>query len=136
MSPRAATKLPAVQRRHGEAAKRVSGSLATGAASGAVVGGLIGNSQGNGNQRDKQTIQGAAIGAGLGALIGFAAHSGKSNSVKTPDLKVQAIGEDTKTPSLMAPKVRRIWVGPQIQGEKYIEGHYMYVIEKTSAWSN
>jgi hypothetical protein len=114
----------------------LSGSLATGAASGAALGGLIGNQQGNGNQRDKQTIQGAAIGAGLGALIGYAAHAGNNKSVKTPDMKVQALGEDTKGPALMAPKVRRVWVPPQILGEKYIDGHFMYVIEKTSAWSN
>lgn len=38
-------------------------------------------------------------------------------------------------PSLTAPEVRRIWVPERIEGNKYFEGHYMYVIDKTSVWS-
>lgn len=44
--------------------------------------------------------------------------------------------QEDKTPSLTAPKVRRVWVPAKIEGDKYIDGHYMYVIEKTSTWSD
>jgi len=104
-----------------------------GASLGGTAGALIGNASGQGNQRDKSTLQGAAIGAGLGALIGWAGFAGKQ---KKEDSKVQDVRLEQSTPSLTAPKVRRVWVPAQIEGEKYIDGHYMYVIEKTSAWSN
>ena len=38
-------------------------------------------------------------------------------------------------PSLTAPKVRKIWIPEKIEGDKYIEGHYMWVLENTSVWS-
>ncbi len=108
-------------------------SVGLGASLGGTAGALIGNASGQGNQRDKSTLQGAAIGAGLGALIGWAGFAGKQ---KKEDSKVQDVRLEQSTPSLTAPKVRRVWVPAQIEGEKYIDGHYMYVIEKTSAWSN
>lgn len=40
-----------------------------------------------------------------------------------------------EVPSLTSPEVRRIWVPEKIEGNKFIEGHYMYVIDKPSVWS-
>lgn len=42
---------------------------------------------------------------------------------------------DVKTPFLMAPKVRKVWVPEKIDGDKYIEGHWMWVLERTTTWS-
>lgn len=39
-------------------------------------------------------------------------------------------------PKLLSPKVRRVWVPAKIEGDKYFDGHYMYVIEKQTTWSN
>lgn len=111
----------------------LGGSLGLGSSIGATAGALIGNQSGSGNQRDNSTLQGAAIGAGLGAMIGYAGYVGKQKKDATKSVDVKF---DKNTPSLSAPKVRRIWVPAQIEGEKYIDGHYMYLIEKTSAWSN
>ena len=108
-------------------------SVGLGASLGGTAGALVGNSAGQGNHRDKSTLQGAAIGAGLGALIGYAGYLGKQ---KKAESKSQDVKLEQSTPMLNAPKVRRVWVPPQIEGEKYIDGHYMYVIEKTSTWSN
>jgi hypothetical protein len=44
--------------------------------------------------------------------------------------------KDANVPSLTSPEVRRIWVPEKIEGNKFIEGHYMYVIDKPSVWSN
>lgn len=38
-------------------------------------------------------------------------------------------------PSLTSPEVNRVWVPDSIEGEKYIMGHWIYVIKKTSVWS-
>ena len=38
-------------------------------------------------------------------------------------------------PSLTKPKLRSMWVPDQIEGNKYIEGHFIYVIEDSGSWS-
>lgn len=43
--------------------------------------------------------------------------------------------DDNKAPSLTAPKVSKVWVPEKIEGDKYIEGHYMWILEKTTSWS-
>lgn len=42
---------------------------------------------------------------------------------------------DAKSPSLTTPKVRKVWVPEKIEGDKYIEGHWMWVLERTTTWS-
>lgn len=43
--------------------------------------------------------------------------------------------DNNKSPSLTAPKVRKVWVAEKIEGDKFIEGHYMWILEKTTSWS-
>ncbi len=43
--------------------------------------------------------------------------------------------DELKSPTLTAPKVRKIWVPEKIEGDKFIEGHYMWILEKTTSWS-
>ena len=40
-----------------------------------------------------------------------------------------------KSPSLTAPKVSKVWVPEKIEGDKFIEGHNMWILEKTTSWS-
>ncbi len=42
---------------------------------------------------------------------------------------------ENKSPSLTLPKVRKVWVPEKIEGDKYIEGHWMWVLERTTTWS-
>lgn len=108
-------------------------STLLGAFIGGTAGGLIGNSEGNDGKREQSTLIGAAVGTGLGSLMGYSAHKDKQKKQQQETPKQNPF--DSKTPSLTAPKVRRVWVPAQIEGDKYIDGHYMYVIEKTSGWS-
>lgn len=41
---------------------------------------------------------------------------------------------EKKVPGLTSPIVGKIWIAPRIEGERYYEGHYMYVIERGSIW--
>ena len=41
----------------------------------------------------------------------------------------------SKSPSLTAPRVSKVWVPEKIEGDKFIEGHYMWILEKTTSWS-
>lgn len=108
-------------------------STLLGATIGGTAGGLIGNSAGRDGKRDQATAIGVVVGAGLGGLIGYSAYKEKKKKEQQEALKNNPF--DANTPSLTAPKVRRIWVPARIEGDKYIDGHYMYVIERTSAWS-
>ncbi len=40
-----------------------------------------------------------------------------------------------KSPALTSPKVRKVWVPEKIEGDKFIEGHWMWVLERTTTWS-
>lgn len=40
-----------------------------------------------------------------------------------------------KAPALTSPKVRKVWVPEKIEGDKFIEGHWMWVLERTTTWS-
>lgn len=51
------------------------------------------------------------------------------------DSNKSLIKDNIKSPSLTAPKVNKVWVPEKIEGDKYIEGHYMWILEKTTSWS-
>ncbi len=42
---------------------------------------------------------------------------------------------EDKSPSLTTPMVRKVWVPEKIEGDKFIEGHWMWVLERTTTWS-
>lgn len=112
----------------------VEKSTTLGAVVGGIAGGLIANSTANKNQRNQSTLTGAVIGAGIGALAGYSAF--KEKQKKEREATLQQNPMESKTPSLTAPKVRRVWVPAKIEGQTYVDGHYIYVIEKTSGWSD
>ncbi len=103
-------------------------SILLGVSSGAVAGGGVGLAIG-------QNATGAAIGAATGALtgglIGFLLHKGKEK-----DQASSTSGTDAeKYPFLTRPEVRTIWVPDAVEGNRYIERHRVFVIEKNSSWS-
>lgn len=104
-------------------------SVALGAAIGGVAGGFIGQNQ---SQNSQGTVVGLAVGAGLGALVGYLAY--KDKVVKQPQNDSLKEMEE-RFPALTKPKLRAIWVPDKIEGNKYIRGHYIYVIEDAGSWS-
>lgn len=58
-----------------------------------------------------------------------------TNKKPTNDSNIASNKDDNKSPALTSPKVRKVWVPEKIEGEKYIEGHYMWILEKTTSWS-
>ena len=40
-----------------------------------------------------------------------------------------------KAPFLTSPEVHRMWVPDRVEGNKYEEGHNVYMIDKQSVWS-
>lgn len=57
--------------------------------------------------------------------------TGCASKKNKPD---SALSKDN-VPSLTAPEVRRVWVPEKIEGTRFIDGHYEYIIDKPSVWS-
>lgn len=57
--------------------------------------------------------------------------SKKTNSTNTKESK------EEKIPKMIKPNVKKIWIPDEIRnnGSEYVEGHYMYLIERNSTWS-
>ena len=97
---------------------------------GAVLGGSIGAMMGR-QQSDSpdSPYTGAAIGASIGALIGYQSHREKKSK---SDEKLKEFKSDF--PELTKPKLRSIWVPDKIEGNRYIKGHTIYIIEESETW--
>lgn len=100
-----------------------------GASAGAVSGMLIGAPHHAGSG----TLIGAASGLALGALIGYLT---EPKATPSPEpARTYSVGTDPNDPAFTSPEVRRIWVPDKIDGNKYVKGHYMYVLERGSVWT-
>ena len=108
-------------------------SLLTGAGAGLVAGAAIGNAKGRGDSRNRSTNNGAIIGALLGAGIGYLGHKSKLKELEKKGLNSEKT--KNKVPLLTQPKIKRIWVDDKVQGKRFIKGHWEYVIEEQSVWS-
>jgi len=100
---------------------------------GAAGGGALGMGTGIAVE---QSLGSALIGLGVGvvtgSVLGYAAHK----DPKPGEMATMAVAKDFdgKVPSLSSPEVRRIWVPEKIEGNKYIEGHYLYLIDRPAFW--
>jgi hypothetical protein len=102
---------------------------------GAASVGALGTGVGIANERSVgSALIGLGIGAVVGGVLGFATHKDQEskrgqllNPVLTKDFK-------DKVPAISTPEVRRIWVPEKIDGNKYIDGHYIYVIDRQAVW--
>ncbi len=108
-------------------------SLVTGVGVGAITGATLGNAHESGKNRNKSTRNGAAIGALLGAGLSYLIHKTKH---KNDSIKVQKeIKSSNDIPYLTQPKIKRIWVKDRVSGKRFVKGHWEYIIEDQSQWS-
>ena len=115
-------------------------SKGLGGAAGASLGGIAGglsNPEKDGEYRTRNIILGSALGGISGIIAGGVIHGG------TQQQKVEAYGEGKKAgrsvdkggaPSLKEPKVEARWVESRVQGNRYIEGHFEYIITEQAQW--
>ncbi len=107
---------------------------AIGGSIGATVGALTGTMIGS---QYKKPITGSLIGAGTGTLLGIL-----TGSFFTPEeKKVEPIPTQKEltlntenTPAILKPEVKLINIPDKIEGNKYIKGHDVYILEKGNAW--
>lgn len=96
---------------------------------GAVVGGTLGAVMGHQTGTEGAPVAGAAIGAGVGSLIGYLSYKDQS---KKSDPAIE--GLNNAFPELTEPKLRSIYVPDKIEGNRYIKGHQIYIIEDPGNW--
>jgi hypothetical protein len=99
---------------------------------GGVIGGLAGAAIGQSNSQNTDgAVVGALVGSGIGGLIGYSSFKEKPNPKSDQAVKV----DEEVFPSLTKPKLKSLWVPDKIEGNKYIKGHWIYVIEDAGSWS-
>ena len=109
---------------------------AIGAGTGAILGGIVDPGK-NGQYRTRNVIIGAGVGAIGGSIAGAALHENNERDKEFAYLK----GRESKssstvqaTPSLQQPKVEAQWVESKVIGNRYIEGHFEYIITEPTRW--
>ncbi len=107
-----------------------------GAGAGAIAGGLADPGK-DGQYRTRNVITGAAIGGMAGLITGSSIHNEMEDQKKDAYLKGRASSPSPKTgamPALKSAKVESRWVEGHSTGNRYIEGHFEYIITDPARW--
>lgn len=115
--------------------KSVGLGSAIGAGTGAALGGILSQ---DGKYRTRNVIIGAGVGAVAGGFAGSAVYGNNERDKELAFLK----GKETErkssksqaTPALQEPKVEASWVESKVVGNRYIEGHFEYIITEPTRW--
>ncbi|MBX3115693.1 MAG: hypothetical protein KF836_14105 [Fimbriimonadaceae bacterium] len=107
-----------------------------GATGGAALGGIADPGK-NGEYRTRNVVVGATIGGMAGLVAGSALHE----EIKSREAKAYANGRASAPrqatgamPSLREAKVESRWIEGRVVGNRYIEGHFEYVIIEPTRW--
>ena len=115
--------------------KSVGLGSAIGAGTGAALGGIMSQ---DGKYRTRNVIIGAGVGAVAGGFAGSAIYGSNERDKELAFLKgKEAERKSSKaqaTPTLQEPKVEAVWVESKVVGNRYIEGHFEYVITEPTRW--
>ena len=116
--------------------KSVGLGAGVGAGTGALIGGIADPGK-NGEYRTRNVIVGAGLGAMAGMVAGSAIYSQQEKAKKEAFLQGAKAGSTPvpgAMPALSQPKVETHWVEGKVQGNRYIEGHFEYVIVDPVRW--
>ena len=108
-------------------------SILLGGTLGLGTGVLVGSQ--NHDDKDKAMLIGGLVGLGVGGLLGYAGFKDVENKRTTTSSNGKE-SDELSAPNLSAPIVRRVWVTDKIEGNNYIRGHYIFVIQESSHWRN
>ena len=111
---------------------------AIGAGTGAIAGGLADPGK-DGEYRTRNVIVGTTIGGLAGMLTGSVIHSDMEDEKREAYQKGRASAPSPKNgvmPALKNPKVESKWVEAHTSGNRYIEGHFEYIITEPARWED
>ena len=120
-------------------------SLTVGLLTGAVTGAVTGSKL-NRQDRGKGALTGGLIGAAVGGLVSYGIHSvleDRDSKVRKNtlfNLENQGVSVPTGSsskdfPRLTDPKVEEIFVEPHSEGNKFIQGHKVWMINEGATWA-
>lgn len=106
-----------------------------GAGTGAAIGGVLSK---DGKYRTRNVIIGAGVGAIAGGFAGNAIHESNEKDKELAYLKGREsrnkLSKAGSPPALQQPKVEAVWVESKVVGNRYIEGHFEYIITEPTRW--
>lgn len=109
-----------------------------GAGTGAMLGGIADPGK-DGEYRTRNVIVGAALGGMAGMITGSVIHKEIDEQKKEAFMKGRAASTTPQAgvmPSLSQAKVRTEWIESRVSGNRFVEGHFEYVIEEPSRWDS
>lgn len=109
---------------------------AIGAGTGAMLGGIAESGK-DGEYRTRNVIVGATLGGMAGMITGSVLHKEMDEQKREAYLKGRASSPAPQAgvmPSISQAKVRTEWIESRVSGNRFIEGHFEYVIEEPSRW--
>ena len=112
-------------------------SVGFGATMGAIAGGLADPGK-DGEYRTRNVVVGSAFGAVTGSIL-FEENKKIVEIAKKSSLSKEQNSQAPQTygvvPSLTHPKVRTEWIEGHVVNNRYIEGHFEYIIEEPVRWN-
>ena len=114
--------------------KSVGLGAALGGGTGAFVGSIADPGK-DGKYRTRNVILGTALGGMAGAVTGDLVHQAAEKKRKEAFLKGQSQPQkEGLPPSLTTPKVETKWIDGRVLGNRYVEGHFEYIIVEPARW--
>lgn len=106
--------------------------IAIGSFGGAAIGGVLSS---DGKSQTRNVIIGATLGGVAGGLLGDRFYNKKEQEKKDAFLKGKTSAPiQGQAPNVKPPKIETYWIAGKAIGNRYIEGHYEYVISEPSRW--
>jgi hypothetical protein len=107
-----------------------------GAGAGAVLGGIADPGK-DGEYRTRNVIVGSALGGMAGMVTGAVIHENTESKKQEAFQAGQKSASQPKPgamPALSNPKVEAHWVESRVIGNRFVEGHFEYVIVEPTRW--
>lgn len=107
-----------------------------GAGAGAIAGGIADPGK-DGEHRTRNVIVGSALGGVAGVVAGgllYDAGEDKRRAGYEAGKKAGSKPQSGTMPALSQPKVEARWVDSKVIGNRYVEGHFEYVIVEPIRW--
>ncbi len=106
-------------------------NLVKGASLGTGVGFAIASKRNTSQEtKIKETLLGTFVGVAIAYFL-----TKKKKKKSAPPLPYKKVDDVDKAPFLTNPEVRSYWEPDQILGNKYIEGHKIWILESRPEWT-
>lgn len=115
-----------------EGCASVERSVALGAGIGGATGGLVGLAARDRPDDATSIVIGTLVGAATGGLFGYLGFQENEKKARIASMRNPELEE--RVPYLKDAKIQRMWVPGKIEGNRFIWGHWVDIIERPASW--